>query len=301
MADAGYFAWLSAGEPFQLAKPLADLKRILKAHGFTVYDYPDESHQTANPAQDHTPYSETGWPVPSPRWWGHAIDIMPAPSGKKSPITGLFLPTLQQLGAQILKDRKDGVPGISHLKYMNWEPTGNNTGPCYQETFKPNYQRFNSTDRGHIHVSQRSDMTTNDTVAQDYDPVSRIQGVDMAVDLTPAALQDIRRQGSLSLYDIVWSMANSVDVKAGTVVLVDYETVGRPTRDNIIKIFQNFLVPLMPNADQLTPAEIQVLATQIANAVIAAIAAQGGVEVDPAPIVAGMVAALNNTQLHVTS
>jgi len=190
--DEAYYRWLRAGKPYSRAWPVDDFGDKLAAHGYVVYDYPDEAHQKADPAQDHTPYSETGWPVTSPEWWGFAKDVMPPPAGRRSLITGKVLPSLQQLGARLLLDRKAGHPGLAWLKYMNWEPERNYGGPCYQESFKPNYRRYLSSDRGHIHVSGRSDMYLPGHLTaamRAYDPVKIIQGVDDMA--TPEQIDEI--------------------------------------------------------------------------------------------------------------
>lgn len=72
------------------------------------------------------------------------------------------------------------------LKYMNWEPEGNNTGPCYHESWQPTYARRSSTDRGHIHLSGLTGFETS-TIAAGYDPVARIKGEDIM-----ATIDDLR-------------------------------------------------------------------------------------------------------------
>ncbi|MBM0277802.1 hypothetical protein [Micromonospora tarensis] len=177
MTRAQYEAWQRDGEPFRLMTPADDLLDQLRAHGYTVYAIGNESHMLASPAEDHTPFSQTGWPGTAKYGVGYAIDIMPPKAGQKSKLDGKPLPSLQQLGAQLVADRKAGVPGISWLKYINWEPERNNGGPCYQDSWKPNYARRSSTDRGHIHASGRTGMESS-TVARGYDPVARIRGED---------------------------------------------------------------------------------------------------------------------------
>jgi len=179
MADSAYFRWVAAGKPYNVAYPARDLKATLKGHGYVVYDYPNEAHQKADPAQDHTAYSETGWPIESPEWWGHALDVMPPPAGARSKINGLPLPPIHVLSAQILKDRKAGHDGIDWLKYMNRPATSAiYSQPFYQERWTPTYDRRTSTDYGHIHLSARSDWTKRSTTAtRAYDPVARAQGV----------------------------------------------------------------------------------------------------------------------------
>ncbi len=184
MSTAAYNAWISAGRPNNgPIRPLKMLRDRLRGYGYTVYDLGDTSHQQHNPPEDHTCFSATGWPVTAQRWWIHAIDIMPPPAGSG-------LPSLQRLGAQLLADKKAGV--FEPLKYMNWEPERDWGGACYQERFMPTYVRRTSSDRGHIHLSGRSDMVTY-TGADNYDPVARLrgtttptQGVDM-----PLTQQDL--------------------------------------------------------------------------------------------------------------
>ncbi|MET8278292.1 hypothetical protein [Micromonospora sp. NPDC005174] len=161
--------------------PAQDLKTKLRAHGYVVYDIGNEDHMEHEPPEDHTPYSETGYPGKATYGVGYAIDIMPPASGARSKVDGLPLPSLQQLGAQLLTDRNDGVAGIRWLKYMNWEPQRNNGGTCHQDSWKPTYARRSSTDRGHIHLSALTGFDSS-TIGAGYDPVARIRG---GIDMTP--------------------------------------------------------------------------------------------------------------------
>lgn len=173
MASQAYYDWLNDGSPWKPAVPIDDFATTLRDHGYTVYVLGDDSHQEADTPEDHTAFSATGWPVRSPYGWIHACDIMP-------PSPGSGLPTLAQLGAQIVADRQNGVPGAAWVKYLNWEP---GDGNCWQDSWQPDHERWGSDDRGHIHVSARSDCT-HSTVAAGYDPVARIRGE--ADDMTPA-------------------------------------------------------------------------------------------------------------------
>ena len=144
MSSDGYRAWLAAGRPDSgLARPLADLRDVLRGHGYTVYDFPNDAHLTANPPEDHTYFSATGWPGESPRWWRHAIDIMPPPAGSG-------LPNLTYLGMRLFNDRRDGL--IDWLKYMNW-PNDGNLDHAVHDSWEPSWSRRPSTDAGHIHLS----------------------------------------------------------------------------------------------------------------------------------------------------
>lgn len=82
MPAAVYYSWDRAGRPLEPAQPIRDMVDRLKvaypraasAHLFGWYA--DESHYQAVPPQDHTPYSQTGWPLPSPQWVVFATDVM---------------------------------------------------------------------------------------------------------------------------------------------------------------------------------------------------------------------------------
>lgn len=158
-----YTQWSADGRPFRLARPVADLTAVLRRYGYTVGTIGNSAHLTARTPEDHTPYSATGWPRPSPYPWGHACDVMPPPAGKG-------LPSLAQLGAQIAADRQSNLPGISWLKYLNWTTS---VGRCVHETWMPEHKVRGSHDTGHIHLSARTDHTR---VASAYDPVARIRG-----------------------------------------------------------------------------------------------------------------------------
>lgn len=170
MATAAYNAWVRAGRPWTVMRPVKALGDRLRAYGYTVYylGSDDASHLQAAKPQDHCPFSTTGWPGGHPYPYVAALDIMP-------PRSGSGLPSLQQLGAQIVADRNAGVVGIGWVKYQNWEPDRDNGGRCWQDSWKPGHSRTNSTDRGHIHMSARSDVATS-TVGDAYDPVARIRG-----------------------------------------------------------------------------------------------------------------------------
>jgi len=184
VASQAYRDWIDDGQPWKFARPIRDVGDRLREHGYTVYYQGNEDHLKKAVPEDHTPFSATGWPGKSPYPYGMAMDIMPPTSGQKSKITGKALPSLQKLGAQLRRDRMAGVDGADFVKYINWEPEGNNSGPCYQDSWRPDYSRKNSTDRGHIHVSARSDVHTS-TKSAGYDLVARTLGED---DMTPAEM-----------------------------------------------------------------------------------------------------------------
>lgn len=167
MASQAYYDWVKAGKPYVRARPTMECLKLIQGYGYTVYDYPDDPHLTASPPEDHTPFSATGWPIASKRWVGHAIDIMP-PSAAAIAAGAIPLP---QLARQIIRDKNAGVPGTGWIKYMNWT---DEEGVCRQERWMPDHETRSSTDKGHIHISGRSDKDTSDEVtATGWDPVRR--------------------------------------------------------------------------------------------------------------------------------
>lgn len=194
MASQGYRDWVAAGKPFTLAAPQRRLRDILRGYGYTVYDIGNRAHQLATPPEDHMPYSETGWPRTSPRWYGFALDIMP-------PGKGSGLPSLPQLLGQIYRDKMAGHPGLAWLKYMNWEPTGP-SGPCYHDSWQPGHERRASGDRGHGHLSGRSDHYLTDTTGG-YDPVARFRGEDGDMNPYIQHVMNYRLEAVISLRPVV--------------------------------------------------------------------------------------------------
>jgi hypothetical protein len=155
--------WRTSGKPWKIAQPIADLARILKARGYTIGTIGNDAHLNARTPEDHTPFSATGWPVPNPYPYIHACDIMAPPRGSG-------LPDLAQLGAQILADRNSGHAPVAWLKYMNWTTA---SGACRNESWKPHHKVRASNDRGHIHLSARTDFTRS-TIGVGYDPAARV-------------------------------------------------------------------------------------------------------------------------------
>lgn len=163
MTSAQHRKWINSGLAWHLMDPLVYMRDKLRRYGYTVYDIGNNDHLDKAKPEDHTPYSETGWPVATPYGWVTAIDIMPPPSGKG-------LPSLQQLGAQIRKDKIAGRAPF--VKYMNWGPVDDRH--AVQDSWKPDLHRYSSSDTGHIHLSGRSDMIHS---AVRYDPVAALRGV----------------------------------------------------------------------------------------------------------------------------
>ena len=167
MTSPQHAKWIRLGMQWHLARPLVALRDRLRTYGYTVYDLGDTRHLDHIPPEDHTPYSETGWPGTTPYGWVTAIDIMPPPNNS--------LPSLQALGGQIFGDREADLDEVSWLKYMNWGPVDDRH--AVHDQWQPNHVRSSSTDVGHIHLSSRSDVTQS-TVGDSYDPVARLRGED---------------------------------------------------------------------------------------------------------------------------
>ena len=177
MTSPQHAQWIRSGRQWQLARPLLVLRDRLRGYGYTVYDLGDTGHLDRIPPEDHTPYSETGWPGATPYGWVTAIDVMPPSSTQ--PRTGL--PSLQSLGGQLFADRQAGVPAARWLKYMNWGPADDRH--AVHDRWEPGHQRSMSDDAGHIHLSCRSDVTSA-KYGDAYDPIARLRGLDNPVIIT---------------------------------------------------------------------------------------------------------------------
>lgn len=157
MTVTTYLGWVNDGRPWKNCQPVNDFIATLRRHGYTGpgAGIGDQSHLTANPPEDHCPYSHTPWPGTQPYPYVMAIDIM---SGEGLDII--------DLGGRLFDDKSSLVPGTEPLKYINWTDTDGN---CFHDSWMPNHTRFNSTDRGHIHMSFRTDYVTSNRMAI-YDP-----------------------------------------------------------------------------------------------------------------------------------
>lgn len=165
MATQPYRNWLAAGEPYQLAEWMNDFVKTMRGHGYTVYHYPDIAHLTTDQPQDHAPFSFTGWPIDSPFGWGFGVDIMPKNGDARS---------LTPLARQIIADKDAGHPALAGLKYINWT---DEQGKVWQTSWKPAKATRPNTDKGHIHLSGRSDSAH--WRALGYNPIERMNGDDM--------------------------------------------------------------------------------------------------------------------------
>lgn len=146
MASTAYQQWVNAGRPLTPARPVREVVDRMKvaypkAAAKSLFSwYANEAHYQANPPQDHTPFSATGWPLPSPRWYVFATDIMHRPDLDVD-CTVLFPYWLGEA-------RAGRFPS---LKYIIWQAklysVQNNWGP-----------QSNSDHFDHIHLSFRTDF-----------------------------------------------------------------------------------------------------------------------------------------------
>ena len=154
-----YKHWDELGKPYKLSRPCKEFKVLLERAGFLVYHYPDHRHQVADPPEDHTPYSETGWPGTSAHWFAHALDIMP----EDAPVP------LPKLARAIIAAKNQKVHGTKWIKYINWT---DESGNCNHEEWQPYHERSSSGDKGHLHISARSDMDDSNLVtASGWNPL----------------------------------------------------------------------------------------------------------------------------------
>lgn len=171
MTSKQHALWISRGRPWQVALPVATLGGLLMRYGYTVYFLGDTRHLDHIPPEDHTPYSETGWPIATEYGWVTACDIMPPTDAQRR----AGLPSLQALGAQLFRDKQADDRGVKWIKYMNWGPVSDSS--AVHDQWQPGHQRSSSGDTGHIHLSDRSDMI-HYAGAAGYDPIARLRGED---------------------------------------------------------------------------------------------------------------------------
>jgi hypothetical protein len=86
MATSAYFAWNADGRPIQPARPVRQEVEALRvayprAAARNLFSwYADDAHYQADFPEDHTPYSQTPWPLsPNPYPFVFATDVMHRP------------------------------------------------------------------------------------------------------------------------------------------------------------------------------------------------------------------------------
>lgn len=144
MAVAAYSAWTRAGRPVTPAQPVREIvtrmKAAFPAASSTFGWYANEAHYQANPPEDHTPFSATGWPLPSPQWFVFATDIMHNP--------GLGVDCNVLFSYWISEARAGRMPW---LKYLIWQAKIYDV----RNGWRP---QSNSGHFDHIHISARTDF-----------------------------------------------------------------------------------------------------------------------------------------------
>lgn len=79
---AAYDRWVAAGKPLQPCRPIREFVGLLEqafpvaasAHLFSWFT--NDAHLLADPPEDHTPFSATGWPTATPFGIVTATDVM---------------------------------------------------------------------------------------------------------------------------------------------------------------------------------------------------------------------------------
>lgn len=148
--------WRADGEPWKLAKPIAELVRGLvrrhgdiEARGWHLGTVGDRRHEEARPPEDHVAFSATGWPVRSPYPFIHALD-WDGPGFRA------------QFRFWLAEKRAGRAPW---LKYVNLDGTHYRWTPSSST-------RPSSDSRSHGHLSIRSDWT-HTSIAHGWTTVRR--------------------------------------------------------------------------------------------------------------------------------
>lgn len=144
MTSAQHQKWLNEGAPWHLAVPLVELEAAIVAtfdpRSDTIGTIGDASHLDAEPPEDHTPYSETGWPEPTPPFIVTALDY----DG----------PGWEALFEHLINERHAGR--MMWIKYINYQGL--------HHSWEPDYKGSVSSDwKGHGHVSIRTDWCFTST------------------------------------------------------------------------------------------------------------------------------------------
>lgn len=139
-----YAPWVAAGRQFMLAQPIAEAVAQLTAAYPKMPDLfgtiGDLAHLEAATPQDHTPYSQTGWPVAAPYGVVTAMDIMHRPE------LGV---DCDQIFAHLLASVKD--TSAPWVKYIIWKRKIYDTRQRWVPQPADNHD-------DHLHISARTDF-----------------------------------------------------------------------------------------------------------------------------------------------
>lgn len=76
MATQAYRDWIARGKPYSVARPVAETVEYAERHGIAVLGViGNDAHLQSNNPQDHTPFSNTEWPVPIQEYIVTACDL----------------------------------------------------------------------------------------------------------------------------------------------------------------------------------------------------------------------------------
>lgn len=144
MVSALLERWERSGSHWEPARPISEIEAWAHRNGIPVLGtIGDFSHLNADPAEDHTPYSETAWPLPLPGYIVCAIDLA----------------EVRNLGAAILRGARAGK--YPWLKYIN---VGQRHYHC-----RDGFQASVYNSDTHNHLSIRTDYI--DASIGDFDPL----------------------------------------------------------------------------------------------------------------------------------
>lgn len=241
MAAAVYYSWDRAGRPVVPSKPVQDYVTRLKlafprgaAENLFGW-YANEAHYQANPPQDHTPFSATGWPLPSPQWFVFATDVMHRPD------LGVDCNVL--FPYWLAEARAGRTPWV---KYLIWQAKLYDV----RNGWRP---QTNSGHFDHIHISVRTDWQNRGLGTWSLTP----EGDDM----TPEEHQ--------LLENMAWRVdalnAMSPTIRGGT-----YD--GQPAKEVVALIAIQAKVDALATATGMDPAALQAAVEAAVAAQIPAIA-----------------------------
>jgi hypothetical protein len=152
-----YAPWVADGKPFRPCTPVAEViakfraARPAAAKAGCFGSIGNYDHLTADVPKDHTPYSQTGWPLPSPYGVGFAVDIMHRPD------LGVDCHVIFK---HWLAEAKAGR--LPWLKYLIWQ------GKSY--SVRNNWEPRDADGHfDHVHASTRTDHVN--THIGDFDPL----------------------------------------------------------------------------------------------------------------------------------
>jgi hypothetical protein len=157
MASPKLAVWDKAGRPFKVAAPIVYVVNYCKRKAIpNLGTIGNTAHLTADPPEDHTPYSDTAWPkrlpltvlVDGERYWVCAGDFA----------------NEDGLGDAILRDARAGL--LPWLKYMNFA----GRSYAYADGFK---QSAPNSDQ-HLHLSTFDDADSLTYDCEGWDPLAGI-------------------------------------------------------------------------------------------------------------------------------